>query len=160
MGQLKIRGVNLIATRLEQVGERATKGISEIMANESQRIQKLAIRFAPRDTGALEKAIERERVIDDNRRVAYNVFVNPTRTVKVSKKSTRRKRIAKYAKIMEEFLQPYGRGGYKVRRRSREKGAFVGGRYMARASEITKQIIADRVRNAIKREARRGGFRA
>jgi hypothetical protein len=143
--------IGLMMAIIDQRGERAVKGVSEIMLAESEKIAQMAQEFAPVDEHDLERAImvEKDRT-GTNRRLMTAVFVDESA---VTEKGDAL--VGEYALMMEEGLAPYGSGAFNLGEKSKEKargGYKVGGKFMARAFEEGKKRLMKRVRDFVKRK--------
>jgi hypothetical protein len=139
----------LLAIRLNQIGERSSRQILGVMREEADNIVELAKENAPHKDGDLENAIQ---AVEDrsgiNNRTQITVQVDPTAI------DSDGKPVMEYAVIMHEALAPYGTGGYQLDEGSIAKDAGsgkVGGKYMERAmrsrigemGKKVKQIVKD-----------------
>lgn len=148
--------VNCDVTRLtlniSQAGERVVRGISDVMKVEGQRIQTLAIAFAPVDDGFLRDAI---RVESDrsgkNGRTVVRVFVD------MSAPAANGKTVGDYALLVHEHLTPYGDGaayiqpwghGGLVPGHARSGG---GGKFLERAIDERMGPLMDHVYELVQR---------
>ncbi|MEZ2310749.1 HK97 gp10 family phage protein [Paraburkholderia sp. RCC_158] len=141
----------LLAIRLNQLGERSSRQILAVMREEADNIVELAKENAPHKDGDLEDAIH---AVEDrggiNNRTQITVQVDPAAI------DIHGKPVSEYAVIMHEALAPYGTGGYKLDEGSIAKdggSGKVGGKYMERAmrsrvgemGKKVKQIVKDSV---------------
>ena len=140
--------VDGLVARIQQVGDRAVKGISTQMHTYGELIWDQAKRNAPKDTGSLEMAIQK---LPDrtgiNRRLVVTIFVDSS-TPYIGKGSGHKqstKTVGDYALLMEKYLRPYGAGGYSAREGTKSKGAQAGGRFFERA---LKKYLPDLIRKA------------
>lgn len=132
---------------LNQVGERAVKGMSERMRKCAIRVRDLARDYAPIKTGLLEQSID-YKVIRDGRRNAYVVFIDLDAS-RFSGEGV----LGDYAWVMHQQLHPYGRQigekRYDLGRLSALKaggGKRVGGRFLSRAiKDGTKELFTELV---------------
>jgi hypothetical protein len=116
---------------ISQTGDRAVKGMSERMQRVALKVRDLARAYAPRKTGALEDAIDYEKLRDGANRNSFVVYVDTSHP-------SGDHLVGDYAFIMEEELHPFGRkapGGryYNLGPGSRAKGGAVGGKFLERA---------------------------
>lgn len=146
-----------IVARIEQVGERAVKGISDAMRYYAEVMLRDAIANAPRDTGSLERALDVEYMRNGvNGRLWVKIridpdepYVDPNPNHKPSDKT-----VGDYAYLMERYLRPHGRGGkWDAREGTRAKGPQAGGRFLARAVQAHKAALLARAKNIAKRAA-------
>lgn len=147
-----VRGIQAY---IEQVGNRAVKGISDAMHYYAEVMLRDAVANAPHDTGSLENALEIEYSYGGtNGRLQVTVRVNPDMPYidpnpehKASDKT-----VGDYAELMERYLRPHGRGGkWDAREGTRAKGPQAGGRFLARAVRDHKEALMNRARNIVKR---------
>lgn len=123
---------------ISQAGERAARGISQVLKEEADEIALAAISNAPVDQGNLESAIKVQRLGGNGARDSLGRFVRTSYTIYVdgSVEAGGAKTVADYWAIMHEQLAPYGSGDYKLELRSQQKraeGYDVGGKFMERA---------------------------
>lgn len=134
--------VSGIVARIEQVGERAVKGISTVLHDFGEIILHEAKLNAPRDTGDLESSLHAEAMRNGiNGRLWIKITIFPD--------------VADYAWLMEEFLTPHGSGGYSARPGTRAKGPQAGGKYIERAVEKYRSALIRRANEVAKRVAKR-----
>jgi hypothetical protein len=135
-----------LEVNLQQIGERAVKGMSERMRRTAMKIRDLAREYAPVKTGQLEKSIDYE-TLKVNGRNSYVVFIDLD-MVRQSGEGV----VGDYAFVMEEELHPYGRAKsgkryYRLGPGSAAKAASgkkVGGRFLSRAvKEGVKGLLGD-----------------
>ena len=158
--QTRVRcDVDGITTRIEQLGKRAAKGISDAMRYYAEVMLRDAIANAPRDTGSLERALEVDYAhTGTNRRLVVTIRVDPSAPYidpNPNHKPTN-KTVGDYAELMERHLRPYGRAasgerGYDARAETISKGPQAGGRYLARAVRDHKEALLNRARNIVRR---------
>jgi hypothetical protein len=123
-----------LEVNLQQIGERAVKGMSDKMRRTAVKIRDLARDNAPHKTGDLERAIDYTTVKQGGRN-AYVVFINVD-----ALRSEGDGQIGDYAWIMERQLHPHGRQA-GLRRFNLGPGSLVkaaggkkvGGRFLSRA---------------------------
>ena len=135
-----------VEAKITQYGERAEKGMSNVMRKRAVMIRDLARSFAPRKTGLLEKNIDYVTVKDSNRRNSYEVYID---------QDAERKRgtLGDYALVMERRLRPHGRGPFNLGEISKEKrqaGNDVGGRFFKRAVEKGTELLKQELQAAAK----------
>lgn len=148
-----------ITARIEQVGKRAVKGISDAMRYYAEVMLRDAISNAPRDTGSLERALEIDYdYTGKNGRLAVTIrvdpsapYIDPNPNHKPSNKT-----VGDYAELMERYLRPHGRAaagekGYDARAGTVAKGSQAGGRYLARAVRDHREALLNRARNIVRR---------
>lgn len=151
---LKVTGVKATQRRLENIGARSSEAARRELERGAKAIAKTASEFAPRDTGALENAIEAVPVKGGgiNRRTVWIVRIKPgaRRRKRYGNGRIRVTRVTRYATRMET-------GFYKLRKRSLEKQAslgrsgFVGRHYIRRAVQEHQAEITKRISQAIGR---------
>lgn len=143
--------VDSLTMTLTQIGERAIRGISDVMKEEGEKIRDLARANAPVDEGDLERAIkmEAERTGINGRTQVY-VYVDESVTGEDGKE------VGEYAKLMHEGLAPYGTGlagdvnnpdypGSKSKLKA-AMGYDVGGKFLTRALADRYDILMAKVR--------------
>lgn len=164
MGMTLLTNTTLLETKIAQLGERAVKGMSDKMRKHAVLVRNLARDYAPVRSGMLEDNIDYVTV-KDGRRNAYVVFVRleAPRTRSNAAGQTRTDELGDYAPLMEEGLSPYGRGRYKLGKRSRAKrasGKKVGGRFLARAVKDGTKTLMPELVDAVRRITGGTGFRS
>lgn len=145
---LKVEGTQALMAMLEQVGERAVRGVSDEIKKGAEEIAELAIKYAPVDEGNLEDAIKVEfDRYGINRRIRATVYVD------LDVRGADGVPVGRYAMAMHEGLAPYGSGAFNLGAKSRAKDGGtgrVGGKYLERAiNELSPEIFA-RVQRKIK----------
>lgn len=148
--------VRRLTARIEQVGERAVKGISDAMRRYAEVIMRDAIANAPRKTGTLESAIRVEFTRKNgNGRLGVTIYVDPT--VPYSDPDPNHKPTDKvvgdYANLIDRGLSPYGSGRYSAGVGTRAKGRRAGGRFLERAVNRHREALLRRARAIAKRAA-------
>ena len=147
-----------LVARIEQVGQRAVKGVSDAMNDYGTLIHAAAIRNAPRDTESLETAIKIDKDYGGtNRRLRLRVWIDPNEPY-VPRKLTHHdygKTVGDYARLMEFGLSPFGTGRWSAREGTIAKGQQSGGRYFARAVQEYTKALFRRVEGIVKRAGRR-----
>ena len=140
-----------VRVNLSQEGDRAVKGISDVLRKGAEDIKELARSMAPfRNPGDhggstdmdhhLDRAIDVKETTDSNRRLALTVFINGRKLGNDNKK------IAQYAFLIHEGLTPYGSGEFKASDGTLGKGPQAGGKFMERAyKELYKKILSNAV---------------
>lgn len=130
--------------RLEQIGEKVVKGVSDVMQDYAEKIVERAREYAPIDKGNLERAIKKStNKFGLNRRNTIDIYVDETMSV------GKGKTIRDYARYMHEGI-PGIQGGYKLGKKSLEKDAgrgIVGRKYLTRALNDYKQDYLSAVRS-------------
>jgi hypothetical protein len=135
----------LFEARLNQIGDRAVKGMSDRMRKTAIKIRDLAREYAPYKTGLLEKNIEYETIRDGRNRNAYIVYIN----LDASRLGARQGELGDYAWIMHGSLRPYGNKGKPLRLgpgsvAKAASGRKVGGRFLTRAvKDATANLRSD-----------------
>ena len=147
--------VQAITARIEQVGKRAVKGISDAMRYYAEVMLRDAIANAPRDTGSLERALEIDYSYGGlNGRLQVTIRVDPDAPYidpNPNHKPTD-KTVGDYAELMERYLRPHGRGGkWDARAGTRAKGPQDGGRFLARAVRDHMEALLNRARNLVRK---------
>lgn len=141
------RGPEFMELQIEQIGERAVKGMSEVMRRHAIRIRDLAREYAPVKTGLLESAIDYD-MVKVGRRNSYVVFIDLDAT-KTTGKEGHVTELGEYAFLMEDSLRPHGRKGKALNRGTLSlakaaTGKKVGGRFLARAVvDGTRDVLGD-----------------
>lgn len=143
----------MLETRLEQLGDRAMKGMSEQMRRHAIKIRDLARAYAPVKTGLLEKSID-YAVLRENRRNVYVVYID-TEAARFSGDGS----LGDYAMIMHQQLHPYGRQAPGGRRfnlgvKSAAKAASgkkVGGRFLTRATSDANVDLMSKLVGEVRR---------
>ncbi len=129
---------------IRNIADRASKDAAKVMRKAAIRIRDLAHDYAPRKTGTLEKAIDYGTIKDPGtRRNVYVIYIDLDMDSAGGKKQ-----VGDYAKVMEEQLEPYGRGKYNLGVGSAMKaileGKKVGGKFLERAvREGTDRLVGD-----------------
>ena len=138
----------LLAIRLNQIGERSSRRILGVMREEADTIVELAKQNAPHKDGDLEDAIQ---AVEDrsglNNRTQITVQVDPAAI------DSDGKPVSEYAVIMHEALAPYGTGAYQLDEGSIAKdggSGTVGGKYMERAMRSRIGEMGKRVKQIVK----------
>jgi hypothetical protein len=135
----------MFEARLNQIGERAIRGMSERMRHTAVKIRDLAREYAPYKTGLLEKSIDYMTIRDGRNRNAYIVFID----LDAARLGTREGQLGDYAWIMHGSLRPYGNKGKPLHLgpgsvAKAAGGRKVGGRFLTRAvTEAIKNLRAD-----------------
>lgn len=141
--------VDGLSAMLLQIGDRAVRGVSNVMVSEGKKIQELAVSNAPVDEGNLEEAIKIE--IDRggiNGRTRVSIFVDEDMD------AGHGKTVGDYAARMHEGLAPYGSGAYNLGEKSRQKansGHNVGGKYMERAIDEREDELMRKVYDIVRK---------
>lgn len=144
-----------LTARIEQVGKRAAKGISDAMHYYAEIMLQDAIANAPHDTGALESAIKIEQDYGGiNGRLRIRVMVDPNVRYRPRSGKQTNKTVGAYALLMERYLAPYGSGRWNAQVGTLEKGPQAGGRFLTRAVKDHKQALLERARRIAARAAR------
>lgn len=126
---------------IRNLAEKASANAARGMRRAAVRIRDLARAYAPRDTGALEAAIDYSTTTDANRRKVFVVHIDVG-----ALHPDGDKQVGDYAWIMEQQLHPHGRRApgapdYHTRAKS---GPKVGGRFLSRAvKDGTKTLLQD-----------------
>lgn len=144
--------VDRLTLAINQIGDRAVRGIAQVMREEGENIRDLARSYAPVDDGYLEQSI----VTDEDRHGAHGrlqvyVFINENMA------ADRGKLIRDYAILMHEGLAPYGSGAYQLGPRSRAKalgGNKVGGKFLERAAKKRLKPLMQKVQEIVRRSLR------
>lgn len=130
--------------KLEQLGKNVVRGVSSQLAVEAEKVAEVARSYAPVDEHKLEEAIE--VVKGGGGRNALGQFARNFYIVRVNGHAIGNggERVGSYAWKMHQFLLPYGEGGFNLGSKSRDKrrsGNDVGGLFMTRALQDTKDAI-------------------
>lgn len=134
----------VLEASIRNIADRASKDAAKVMRKAAIRIRDLARDYAPRKTGTLEKAIDYGTIKDPGtRRNVYVIYIDLDMD-----SASGKKQVGDYAKIMEEQLEPYGRGKYNLGVGSAMKaileGKKVGGKFLERAvREGTDRLVGD-----------------
>ncbi len=134
-----------IQAAIRQVGDRAVKGVSGVMRDFGEIIAHQAEMNAPRDTGALEDAIQVKMDRDSNGRLVVKIYVSRTAMNEGGY------RVADYAYQMETGLAPFGTGEYQAGQGTVAKGPQAGGRYLERAVQQHRQELLQRVARIVRK---------
>ena len=136
--------------RINQIGERAAKGISTVMREETENIATLAKSYAPVDEGNLEAAIKTEfDYLGVNGRLRASVYIDTSLVVRSDGKT-----VGNYARVMHELLQPYGSGDFHLGPLSRAKaeaGNDVGGKFLERAAKARMEMLVRKAQRIAQR---------
>jgi len=137
--------------RLDQIGEKALRGIYGVMQDEGKIIEHLAKLFAPVDDGYLEDAIKTDDTPPG--RTALGRFGRGKVSVYIdmSMPADGAKVVGDYAMRIHEGLAPYGSGAYQLGPKSIAKGGEVGGKFMERAANERISSIYAKVQNIVRR---------
>lgn len=136
-----------IQARLYQVGDRAAKGVSDVLRDYGEIIAHQAVLNAPRDSGSLEAAIDVKAERDARNRIQVKIYIKRT----VPHFEDEGKMVGDYAWEMERGLAPHGSGEYSAGPKTRAKGSQAGGRFLERAIERYRQEVYQKARRIIKR---------
>jgi len=139
---------DFLVGEINQAGERAVKGVSDMMKKEGEQIQELARDYAPYDDGYLEKSIKVQSGKDENGRVAVTVYVDG------STPAAGGKAVGDYALLMHEGLGPYGSGYYKPGEGTMAKiyaGFKAGGKFLERAFKERTRTLVEKAAAAARR---------
>lgn len=134
-----------IQAKIEQTGDRAVKGMSDVLRRRARLIRDLARSYAPRMTGLLERSIDYVTIKGSNRRNTFVVYVD------MDADAPHGKTVGDYAPVMERKLRPYGAGRFNLGKGSKEKraaGNDVGGRFFRRAVEKGTDMLDQEIRAA------------
>lgn len=135
-----------ILAHIDQLGDYAVRGVSDVMQDYAELIAWEMERLAPRDTGALEGSIQ---VLKDrsgvNRRTSFTIQIDPNATHADGRS------VATYGAIMEEMLTPHGSGGFHARAGTLAKGAQAGGKFFERAVERYEDSMVEAVQSKVRR---------
>lgn len=147
----KVVGTMLnLSVFLEQRGERAVKGVSDMFQDNGERIRDTAEEFAPVLTGALEKSIKKNTTYTGiNGRAEVEIYIDETTEA------------GAYAKKVHDNLLPHGKGngygrvgGSDPNSLSAQKDAgrgIVGGMFLTRAFRLYKDKIQRDAKRIIER---------
>lgn len=143
-----------IIASIQQVGDRATKGISDVMRDYGELIVHQAKLNAPHDTGSLEGAIQAEYMRNGiNRRLIVKIWVDPnTPYIDPNPRHKRgNKTVGDYAMLMEQYLTPHGDGGWHAQEGTTGKGPQAGGKFLERAVDQYRDALLQRAENIVRR---------
>lgn len=142
-----------IILRLNQSGEKAVKGVSQVMQVNAEKIRDTAIEYAPVLTGALEDSIiKNTEYTGINRRAEVSVYIDESGEA------------GKYIADVHEHLAPWGDGSYgrvggsDPNSLSVQKDGgtgLVGGKFLTRAFEFYKDKIKKDCRRVVERAYQR-----
>lgn len=130
--------------KMEQVGKKAVKGVSDVFQDEGERIRDLARLYAPVDEGDLESAIVKETSRTGiNRRAVVSVYVDESH---VAADGTP---LSEYAKLMHNTV-------YQLGPKSLIKETYVGlGKvgtgFLKRAVEERRAAIYEKAANKVQK---------
>jgi hypothetical protein len=133
-----------LEVNLEQIGERARKGMAAKMRVVAIKIRDLARDYAPVDTGLLERSIDYTTTRGVNGRHVFTVYIDLD-----APRTNGKGQLGDYADEMEKQLRPHGRVGkpFFLGPGSVAKAATgkkVGGRFLGRAvEEGTKELFGE-----------------
>lgn len=143
-----------IMVRIEQVGERAVKHVSDVMRDYGEVMLHDALANAPRDTGSLESALKIEYLRNGiNGRLAVKVWIDPN-TPYIDPNPNHKpssKTVGAYAWLMEKYLLPHGDGGFNAQDGTLAKGPQAGGKYLERAVEKYRDALIERAHRIVQR---------
>ena len=138
-----------IIARLEQRGEKAVRGISDMFQDNGERIRDTAIEFAPILTGATEDAIKKNTLNTGiNRRAVVEVYLDEDSEA------------GPYLRKVHDNLAPFGSGrwgtvgGSDPNSLSVQKDAgrgIVGGKFLTRAFQLYKDKIQRDAKRIVER---------
>lgn len=138
-----------VAVRIEQRGERAVKGISDMMQTNGEHILDAAKDYAPILTGDLEKAIKKNTTYTgQNRRAVVEIYIDEDTPA------------GSYAALVHEGLAPHGSGatgrvgGSDPNSLSAQKDGgrgVVGGLFLTRAFTVWKDKIQRDAKRIVER---------
>lgn len=147
-------GMKIVGTSIEQAiinltqtGERAVKGVSAVLQKGGEQIAETAKVMAPVEHGDLINAIKALPMKGDNNRKEIVVTIDPDAV------DERGVSVLYYGTIMNEALEPYGTGGYKLGKLSkalRASGAPIGGKFMERALKEHRADIIEKANTVAK----------
>jgi len=130
---------------LNQIGERAQKGMAARMRTSAIKIRDLAREYAPEKTGLLADSID-YAAVQDGRRKAYVVFID----LGAGRLGGKAGQVGDYADIMEYQLRPFGNQGKPFHLgvgsllKAAATGKRVGGRFLKRAvDEGLKNLMSE-----------------
>lgn len=135
--------------RIEQVGNRATKGVSDVMRKYANLIiYDVVTRTAPHDTGALERSMMKWDKRGENGRLVIEIGVNPGAVNRWGQN------VADYAEKVNKYMTPAPGAFINRGKGTRAKGKDAGGRFLIRAVQRWRAKlyaeVAEKVRKSIK----------
>jgi hypothetical protein len=140
---VKVSGIEALIAALSQTGQKAERGVADVMRKGAKEIQDLARRQAPRDTGNLEKAIKvEEDRSGKNGRVQVYVYVDG------SEADENGRPIDEYAMQMHEGQ--YNLGDKSRAKQAADAGAIVGNKFLERAVDKIGPSLTRKVSDAVK----------
>lgn len=140
---------------LRQRGEKAARGVVNVMEEEGKEIADLARSYAPFDEGKLEDAIKSERIEGGRdakgkfQRASVEVFVDGAMPG-----SGGAQMVGDYAYLMHEELGPYGGGRFNPGKGTLAKGPQAGGKFLERAVRDRTAAFVAKVKLAVRRAFR------
>jgi len=153
--------VESLIAEIRQTGDRAVKGVSDVVRDEGEKVQELARDMAPHDDGYLEAAIKVEESKSTQGRDVQGRFTSGGGRLQVTvyvdgdmPGSHDRKTVGDYALLMHEGLSPYGDGTYKPGEGTLAKiyaGMKAGGKFLERALRERRKHLIDRSAAIVKR---------
>lgn len=139
-----------LEANIQQIGERAVKGMHLVAKRRALKIRDLAREYAPVKTGLLERSIDMATYKDEKRRNTYVVYIDLDALRYAGGGD-----LGDYAFLMEEELKPYGSGKYNLGVGSLLKkaatGKKVGGRFLRRAVKEGSEAFLDEMVVAVRR---------
>lgn len=151
--QCDVRGIQ---ARIQQIGDRAVKHVSDAMRDYAEVMLRDAIANAPHDTGSIERALEIDYQRNGpNGRLAIKIWINPSEPYidPNPNHNVSGKVVGDYAWLMESFLRPHGSGGWNARAGTKAKGSRAGGKFLERAVKEHRAALIQRAKNIIRRAA-------
>lgn len=133
---------------IHNLAEKASSNAARSLRRTAIRIRDLAIAYAPRDTGTLERAIDYGSITGANQRKVFVVYIDLD-----ALHPDGNKQLGDYAWIMEQQLHPHGRripGGLDFHTRAKT-GPKVGGRFLARAIKDGSKAMLENARTEVRR---------
>lgn len=148
--------VRALVNEINQIGERAVRGISTEMRKFGELMLNEAFANAPYDTGSLQEALDiKYERSGANTRLVVTLFVDVNAPYETHSGIESDKEVGDYAMLMERGLAPHGSGRFQAREGTTAKGPQAGGKYFARASQKYKAELIARARLVAARAARR-----
>ena len=150
---LKLEGLEQAIHRLANIGKRSSKGARRALEDGARDIAQLAALQAPRESGALERAIDygADKSSGINRRDRFVVFI---RQDLINPKSG--KPVGDYADLVHEGLHDSvnGPGPGTILKQESLPGIEVGPFFMERAAEELEPRIRKEVERQVKKAIR------
>lgn len=141
--------VSALTARIHQVGDRATKGVSDVMRKYAKLIiYDIETRTAPRRLGVLEKSMIKIDHRGQNGRLWIEITVDPTAENKYGQE------VAKYAELVNKYMRPapgafMGRGKGTIAKSPDAGGMFIRRSVQRWSAKLYSEVHAKVVRAAL-----------